>query len=196
MGKPITEEAIEILFEQARSYDRFLSESVPDDVVYRAWDLLKMGPTSANQLPARLVWCKSAEARNRLAALAFGDNQEKIRKAPLAIIVAFDLDFHKHLPTLFRKADAQSWFQNPAARETSAFRNGTLQGAYLIFALRSLGLDVGPMSAFDNEGVDREFFNHAPSFRSNFLCVAGQGDEASLSPRDRRPEFAEFNVLM
>lgn len=195
MGEAISDRAASSLFYDARSYDVFRPKPVPEALIRRAWAMARMGPTSANQLPARLAWCISQESRDRLADCAFGDNCAKIRNAPLAVVIGYDLDFHELLPSLFARADARQWFVDPELRRVSAFRNGTLQGAYLILALRAVGLDVGPMSAFNHDAVDQEFFKDFPSYKSNFLCVAGYGDKASLPPRDRRPEFEEFNLL-
>lgn len=196
MGSAISAEAQDILFRKARSFDRFLDEPVPEALLHQVWDLLKMGPTSANQLPARLVWCASAGSKALLAKSAFGDNQEKIRQAPLCAILGMDLDFHETLPELFPRVDAKPWFRDPDTRRVSAFRNSTLQGGYLILALRALGLDVGPMSAFDNDAVDADFFADTPSVKSNFICVVGYGDPVDLPPRDPRPAFGRFNRLL
>lgn len=196
MNDMVSQRDLDILFNDARSFDTFGATPVPIDLVKRAWDLTKMGPTSANQLPARLAWCASRDARDRLAECAFGDNVAKIRNAPLAVVIGYDLDFHEQLPTLFPRADARAWFRDPEARRVSAFRNGTLQGGYLIMALRAVGLDVGPMSAFDHEKVDRAFFADTPSYKSNFLCVVGRGDRSNLPPRDPRPAFDAFNTVV
>lgn len=197
MPGPIDEAALNQLFVEARSFSKFLDRGVSDEQIHAIWDLMKMGPTSANQHPARLVWCKSPESRDRLAALASPGNMEKIRNAPVCVIVGMDLEFHEHLPWLFPHTDARSWFADDAiGRETSAFRNGTLQGAYLMLAARSLGLDCGPMSGFNNAAVDAEFFADEPSWRSNFICAIGYGDRESLFPRSPRPDFDVFNRLL
>ena len=158
---------------------------------------MKMAPTSANQQPARLVWCKSPEAKARLAQYAMDKNQPKITGAPVCVIVGMDLEFHEQLPWLFPHTDARSWFTGSAAlREANAFRNSSLQGAYLMLAARALGLDCGPMSGFDNAAVDAEFFADQPNVKSNFICAIGYGDPASIFGRSPRPEFDVFNRIL
>jgi nitroreductase len=158
---------------------------------------MKMGPTSANQQSGRLVWCKSPDAKARLAAQAIEKNQSKIIGAPVCVIVGMDLAFHEQLPWLFPHTDARSWFSgSEKLREANAFRNSSLQGAYLMLAARALGLDCGPMSGFDNAAVDAEFFADQPSVRSNFICAIGYGDPASIVGRSPRPEFDAFNNLL
>ncbi len=188
--------ALDQLFRQARTYNGYLDRPVSQDQLTAIWDLMKMGPTSANQLPARIVWCVSDAAKEKLAALAGGTNPDKIRKAPVTAIIAMDLDFHEQLPWLFPHADAKSWFAgDAAAREVSAFRNSTLQGGYFILAARALGLDTGPMSGFDNAAVDAAFFADTPRVRSNFISTLGYGDPATIFPRSPRPDFAVFNRI-
>ncbi|MEO0063492.1 MAG: hypothetical protein RLZZ08_2052, partial [Pseudomonadota bacterium] len=139
---PLTDATLDQLFREARTHNTFLPRDVTDEQIHAIWDLAKMGPTSANQLPARIVWCKSAEAKERLARHCGPGNQDKVRKAPVVAILAMDLDFHEQLPWLFPHTDARSWFTGDAAkRHESAFRNATLQGAYLMLAARALGLD-------------------------------------------------------
>ena len=197
MSSPLSEAALDQLFREARSYNAFLDREVTDEQIRAIWDLAKMGPTSANQLPARFVWCKSAEAKERLARHAGEKNRPKITGAPVCVIVAMDLDFHEQLRWLFPHTDARSWFtRDEEGRELSAMRNATLQGAYLIMAARALGLDCGPMSGFDNAAVDADFFAGEPRWRSNFICSIGYGDRASIFPRSPRPEFAQFNRLL
>jgi 3-hydroxypropanoate dehydrogenase len=146
-------------------------------------------------MPARLVWCVSEEAKEKLAACAGGTNPDKIRKAPVSVIIGMDLDFHEDLPWLFPHADAKSWFEgNEALREVSAMRNSTLQGAYFIIAARLVGLDTGPMSGFSNEAVDAAFFP-GTRVRSNFISTLGYGDPATIFTRSPRPDFARFNTL-
>ncbi|MBO9516610.1 MAG: malonic semialdehyde reductase [Porphyrobacter sp.] len=197
MPAPIDDVALSQIFGEARSFTKFLDRDVSDEQIHAIWDSVKMGPTSANQQPARLIWCKSQTSRDRLAALSSAGNKDKIRSAPVCVIVGMDLEFHEHLPWLFPHTDARSWFaDDAAARETSAFRNSTLQGAYLILAARALGLDCGPMSGFDNAAVDAEFFADEPNWRSNFICAIGYGDRESLRPRGPRPDFDTFNRLL
>lgn len=196
-GEALGDEALDQLFREARSYNGWLDRDVSDEQTHAIWELTKFGPTSANQLPARLVWCKSAEAKARLARHASEKNQPKITSAPVCVIVGMDLEFHEQLPWLFPHTDARSWFTgSEKGRETSAFRNSTLQGGYLMLAARALGLDCGPMSGFDNAAVDAEFFGDQPNVRSNFICALGYGDPASIFGRSPRPEFDAFNQLL
>jgi len=196
MHQPLADAALDQLFRQARTYNGYLDRPVSQDQLTAIWDLMKMGPTSANQLPARIVWCVSDAAKEKLATLAGGTNPDKIRKAPVTAIIAMDLDFHEQLPWLFPHADAKSWFAgDAAAREVSAFRNSTLQGGYFILAARALGLDTGPMSGFDNAAVDAAFFADTPRVRSNFISTLGYGDPATIFPRSPRPDFAVFNRI-
>ena len=196
MHQPLADAALDQLFRQARTYNGYLDRPVSQDQLTAIWDLMKMGPTSANQLPARIVWCVSDAAKEKLATLAGGTNPDKIRKAPVTAIIAMDLDFHEQLPWLFPHADAKSWFAgDAAAREVSAFRNSTLQGGYFILAARALGLDTGPMSGFDNAAVDAAFCADTPRVRSNFISTLGYGDPATIFPRSPRPDFAVFNRI-
>lgn len=189
-------DVLDRLFRAGRSFDRFLDEPVLPKKFEEIWDLMKMGPTSANQMPARMLWCVSSEAKKKLAELASAANAAKIVSAPVTVIIGMDMEFHELLPELFPGADAKSWFQNKAAREISAFRNSTLQGAYLLLAARAVGLDAGPMSGFDNEAVDRAFFADTPSVRSNFICALGCGERSSLPPANPKPPFARFNGIL
>lgn len=196
MNQPLSDAALDQLFREARTYNGYLDKPISQDQLIAIWDLVKMGPTSANQLPARIVWCVSDEAKQKLASLAGGTNPDKIRSAPVTAIIGMDLDFHEQLPWLFPHADAKSWFAgSEAAREVSAFRNSSLQGGYFILAARALGLDTGPMSGFDNAGVDAAFFADTPRVRSNFISTLGYGDPATIFPRSPRPDFAVFNRI-
>lgn len=197
MAPPLSDSALDQLFREARSYNGWLDKPVTDDQLHTLWDLMKMGPTSANQLPARIVWCKSAEAKARLAGHAGEKNRAKIVSAPVCAILAMDIDFHEQLPWLFPHTDARSWFAgDEGARRQSAFRNSTLQGAYMILAARAIGLDCGPMSGFNNEAVDADFFASQPKWKSNFICSIGYGDRQSIFPRSPRPEFETFNQIL
>ena len=188
--------AIAQLFTEARSFNHYTDEPVSTADLHAIWDLMKMGPTSANQLPARLVWCTSAEAKEKLAACASDTNADKIRQAPVVVVIAMDHEFHEHLPELFPHADAKSWFDgNAELRAASAFRNSTLQGAYLIMAARALGLDTGPMSGFDAGAVDKAFFSDQPAVKTNFIATLGHGDRATLHGRSPRPAFDRFNTI-
>lgn len=196
MSEVLPEAALDQLFREARSYNAFLDRDVSEEQIKTIWELVKMGPTSANQLPARLVWCKSSEAKERLARHASEKNRPKITGAPVCVILAMDIDFHEQLPWLFPHTDAKSWFKDEEGRKLSAMRNSTLQGGYLIMAARAVGLDCGPMSGFDNAAVDADFFADEPRWRSNFICSIGYGDPASIFPRSPRPEFDQFNRLL
>lgn len=193
---PLSSEALDMLFRSARSYNGYLDKPVSESQLHQIWDLMKMGPTSANSLPARLVWCVSPEAKEKLASNATGTNPDKIRKAPVSVIIGMDEDYHEHLPDLFPHApDAKNWFSDPVARRTVALRNSSLQGGYLILAARALGLDTGPMSGFDHEGVDSAFFGDTPKIKSNFISTLGYGDPATIFGRLPRPEFETFNRI-
>ncbi len=195
MPQPLDDAALDQVFRTARTYNGFLDKPVSEAQLHAIWELMKMGPTSANQMPARLVWCVSDEAKEKLAACAGGTNPDKIRKAPVSVIIGMDIDFHEQLPWLFPHADAKSWFEgNEALRELSAMRNSTLQGAYFIIAARMLGLDTGPMSGFSNDAVDAAFFA-GTRVKSNFISTLGYGDPATIFPRSPRPDFATFNTL-
>lgn len=189
--------ALEQLFLKARSYNGWLDTPVSDEQIHQIHELLKMGPTSANMQPARFVWCKSADAKARLAACALESNHDKITTAPVCVIVGMDHEYHEQLPWLFPHTDARSWFvDNRKLREESAFRNSSLQGAYLILAARAIGLDTGPMSGFDPDAVNREFFADQPDIVANFICSIGKGDPASIFERSPRPDFERFNTII
>lgn len=192
----IDQAAVDRLFTGGRSYNGYLDTPVSTDELHAIWDLMKWGPTSANQLPARLVWCTSDEAKERLAKCATGNNPDKIRQAPVSVVIGMDVNFHEHLPELFPHTDAKSWFDgNTELREASAFRNSSLQGGYFIMAARAVGLDTGPMSGFDAGLVDREFFANQPGVRTNFLSTLGHGDPSTIYDRLPRPAFDKFNRI-
>lgn len=196
INAPLSDAALDQLFRTARTYNGYLDKPVTTAQLHAIWDLLKMGPTSANCLPARIVWCISQESKEKLANLAGGTNPDKIRQAPVTAIIGMDLDFHEQLPWLFPHADAKSWFAGDAGlREATAFRNSSLQGAYFILAARALGLDTGPMSGFDLDGVSDAFFSDTPRIRSNFISTLGYGDPATIFDRSPRPDFEVFNRL-
>lgn len=196
MSEPLADSALDQLFRAARTYNGYLDRPVSEDQLRAIWDLMKYGPTSANSLPARIVWCVSDAAKQKLAALAMPANAEKILKAPVTAIIAMDHEFYEHLPELFPHTDARSWFVgNAALAQTTAFRNASLQGAYFIMAARALGLDTGPMSGFDNAGVDTAFFADTPNVKSNFIATLGYGDPASIFERSPRPDFGRFNRI-
>jgi 3-hydroxypropanoate dehydrogenase len=193
---PITDQAIDQIFRQARTYNGYLDKPVSQDHLKGIWDIMKFGPTSANCLPARIVWCISDESKDKLATLSMESNGEKIRKAPVTAIIGMDMEFYNLLPELFPHADAKSWFVgNQTMIDATAFRNSTLQGAYLIMAARALGLDTGPMSGFDNAAVDEAFFG-GTSVKSNFITTLGYGDPSSIFERSPRPDFDRFNTVV
>lgn len=191
MSRSLPSESLDQLFRTARTHNR-LGGEVGDETLRELYELLKWAPTTANASPARFVFVKSAEARKRLEPALDEGNREKTMAAPVTVIVAHDLAFYEKLPFLFPHADAKSWFDTKPepALETVALRNGSLQGAYLILAARSLGLDCGPMSGFDNAKVDAEFFA-GTRIRSNFLVNLGVGDPAAIFPRSPRLPFDE-----
>jgi 3-hydroxypropanoate dehydrogenase len=191
MSRSLPSESLDQLFRTARTHNR-LGGEVSDETLRELYDLLKWAPTTANASPARFVFLKSAEAKKRLEPALDEGNLEKTMTAPVTVIVGHDLAFYEKLPFLFPHADAKSWFDTApeAALQTVALRNGSLQGAYLILAARSLGLDCGPMSGFDNAKVDAEFFA-GTRVRSNFLVNLGVGDPAAIFPRSPRLPFDE-----
>jgi 3-hydroxypropanoate dehydrogenase len=196
MTQPLNDAALDQLFRTARTYNAFLDKPVSRAQMDALWEVMKFGPTSANCLPARLVWCESQEAREKLAACCIPANAAKIMSAPVSVIIGMDLEFFEQLPELFPHADARSWFAgNDALSEATAFRNSTLQGAYFILAARALGLDTGPMSGFDNAAVDTAFFADSKT-KSNFITTLGYGDPASVFQRSPRPAFDRFNTIL
>jgi len=184
--------ALDILFRTARTHNGWQARPVTDEQLHQIYDLMKMGPTSANCSPARIVFVRSAEAKARLKPALSPGNLDKTMAAPVTAIIAHDLKFYEHLPKLFpHNQDARNWFANDAKfAETAAFRNGSLQGAYFMLAARAVGLDCGPMSGFDNAKVDAAFFPDG-NVKSNFLCNLGYGDPTKLFPRSPRLDFAE-----
>jgi 3-hydroxypropanoate dehydrogenase len=196
MAQPLNQAALDQLFREARSYNGYLDKPVSQDQMDAIWELMKYGPTSANALPARLVWCASDAAKEKLAGLTMPANGDKIRSAPVTVIIGMDLEFYEALPELFPHADARSWFVgNDAAISATAFRNSSLQGAYFIMAARALGLDTGPMSGFSNEAVDDAFFA-GTKVKSNFISTLGYGDPATIFDRSPRPGFDRFNTIV
>ena len=186
----------DLLFNDARTHNGWTDQPVSDDTLREMFDLLKMAPTSANCSPARFVFLRSPQSRMRLAPALLPGNLDKTMSAPVTVIVAHDLSFHEQLPRLFPNADARSWFTgNDELIRQTAFRNGTLQGAYMMLAARAVGLDCGPMSGFDNAKVDDVFF-HGTSFKSNFMVNLGYGDVAALPPRLPRLTFEEMCTLL
>lgn len=196
MASPVAPEALDQLFLSARTLRRWRDEPVPDALLRQLADFVALGPTSANCEPARLVFVRSREGRERLLPHLDAGNRAQTLAAPVCVIIGYDLEFHENLPRLAPHTDARSWFAGDAAKALeTAFRNGSLQGGYLILGARALGLDAGPMSGFDNAGVDREFFPDG-RIRSNFLCNIGYGDREGLRPRAPRLAFAEFAQIL
>jgi len=188
MSEKISQAALDQLFHAARSQNAWQDRDISDETLRALFDIVKMGPTSANCSPARYVFVKSPEAKTRLKPHLSDGNSEKTMTAPVCVIVGYDQAFYEHLPKLFPHTDAKSWFtSSPELAQETAFRNGTLQGGYLIVAARALGLDCGPMSGFDQEGVNAEFFA-GTQVKSNFLINLGYGDPTGLF--DRSPRFA------
>ena len=196
MSAKLSNEALEQLFTKARTHNGWRPEDVPDALLREAVDIAKWGPTSANGSPMRVLFLRSPEAKQRLAPALIPGNLAKTMAAPVVAIVAYDLNFYEHLPRLYPATDARSWFVgNAALIEETAFRNGSLQGAYLLLALRAVGLDVGPMSGFDKAMVDAEFFPEG-TVKSNFLVNIGYGDAAKLYPRGPRLAFEEVARIL
>jgi 3-hydroxypropanoate dehydrogenase len=176
MSAPLSDASLDQLFRHARTFNAWQDKEVTDEQLGELYDLVKMGPTSANSSPMRLVFIKSKDAKARLKPFLSENNAEKTMAAPVTAIVATDFAFYEHLPKLFPHADARSWFVgNEPLIQATAMRNSSLQGAYLIMAARSLGLDCGPMSGYDQAGLDAEFFAGS-QVKSNFLVNIGYGD--------------------
>ncbi len=197
MSARLPDAALDQLYRTARTNNKWQAKDVPDSLLRDVVDLAKMGPTSANCQPARFVFVKSAAAKQRLKPFLSANNAEKTMQAPVCAIVAYDLKFYEHLSRLFpHNQEARSWFEGKADHiATTALRNSSLQGAYLILAARALGLDTGPMSGFDNDGVDKEFFPEG-TVKSNFLCSIGYGDPAGVRPRGPRFAFEEMAKVL
>ncbi|PVM73933.1 malonic semialdehyde reductase [Caulobacter radicis] len=188
--------ALAQLFTEARTRNGWKSDPVPEAVLRELYDLVKFGPTAANASPARFVFVTSPEAKEKLAALSSGSNAPKILAAPVTVIVGYDLDFPETLDKLFPHAPgAKTWFSDPVAKEWGALRNSSLQGGYFILAARALGLDVGPMSGFDNAGVDAAFFA-GTNIKSNFIASIGYGSDEGLFPRNPRLDFEEAAQIL
>jgi 3-hydroxypropanoate dehydrogenase len=197
MNQPLSDEALDVLFRKARTHRAWLDKPVDDDTLRQIYDLMKLGPTSANCSPARILFLRTPEAKQRLLPALSPGNVEKTMKAPVTAIVGYDLKFYEKMAKLSP--------QNPGMRDTfanspdvaeHAFRNGTLQGGYLVLAARAMGLDCGPMSGFNNAKVDEEFFSGGSQVKSNFLCNLGYGDPSKLSPRAPRLDFEEACKLL
>lgn len=207
--KRLDDEGLDLLFRNARTHGAWLDKPVPDSLLRELYEMMKWGPTSANSGPARILFLRSPEAKQRLLPALSPGNVEKTLQAPVTAIVGYDMDFYEQLPTLFPHTDARSWFAGkPELAESTARRNSSMQGAYLIIAARALGLDCGPMSGFDAGKVDQEFFAagqalDSPDKRSpvgriktNFLCNLGYGHLEKAHPRQPRLAFEEACALL
>ncbi|WP_332678542.1 malonic semialdehyde reductase [Brevundimonas sp.] len=188
---PLSEAALSQLFTGARTRNAWSDRPVPEDLLRKVYDLTKFGPTAVNATPARFLFVTSPEAKARLAPLMSEGNRDKTLQAPVNVIIGQDIEFHEHLPVLFPHAPgAKDWFGEEAGRRETAFRNASLQGGYFLLAARALGLDVGPMSGFDAEGVKAEFFG-GTSVEPNFIVNLGYGTDENLFPRSPRLAFEE-----
>ncbi len=191
MKEALDDRALDTLFRQARSYNRWSPEPVPEKTLHTLYDLLKLGPTSANCCPARFVFVASAASRTTLVGCVSPGNVVKVEQAPVTVIIGMDEKFYEKIPFLFpQKPQIAEMFKDPAVGTVHMMRNASLQGAYLILAARSLGLDCGPMSGFDNAKVDAAFFS-GTSVKSNFICALGLGTTELLFPRNPRLAFDE-----
>lgn len=188
----LSKKALDALFLEARTYSYWQDKPVEDALLRQVYDLAKMGPTSANCQPMRIAFVKSQNAKEKLKPCLAPGNVDKTMKAPVTAIIAYDMAFYEYLPKFFPHTDARSWFAgNDALIKSTAFRNGSLQGAYFMLAARALGLDCGPMSGFNNDKLDTAFFADT-TWKSNFLCNLGYGVKEKLHPRSPRPEFDEM----
>jgi 3-hydroxypropanoate dehydrogenase len=192
----ISEEALDQLFRQARTHSAWLSEPVPVELLRKVYELVSLGPTSANGSPARFVFLITPGAKARLKPVLAPGNVDKTMAAPVTVVVAWDTEFHENLPRLFPQFDSRSTFvgNQPLIDET-AFRNSSLQAAYFILAARDLGLDCGPLSGFDRDKLNREFFPDG-KWKVNLLCSLGYGDQTKLFPRNPRLDFEEASVIL
>ncbi len=196
MPQQLDSTALDQLFDKARTNNKWQPRDVPDTLLRQIVDHMKWGPTSANCSPARFIFVKSLDAKARLKPHLSPGNVEKTMAAPATAIIGYDPKFYEYLPRLYPPADAQSWFAGKKDHaDTTAFRNGSLQGGYFILAARALGLDCGPMSGFNNAGVDAEFFA-GTEIRSNFLCNLGYGDPEGVYPRSPRFSFDEIASIV
>jgi len=196
MSNPLDDKALDQLFRTARSHNGWTEQKLSETLMRAVYDLAKYGPTSANASPARFVFVASPEAKARLLPLLSEGNRAKSAEAPVTVIIGQDLDFAEQMPRLFpHDPNARYWFSAPGVTEATAMRNATLQGAYLMIAARSLGLNCGPMSGFDSAGVDAEFFA-GTNIKANFLCNIGYGTDENLFARSPRLAFEEACQLL
>jgi 3-hydroxypropanoate dehydrogenase len=193
---PISQEALDQLFCDARTHSKWLSEPVPVELLRKVFELARLGPTSANASPGRFVFLITPDAKARLKPALAPGNVDKTMAAPATVIVAWDTEFHENLPKLFPQADMRSYFVgNQVLVDETAFRNSSLQAAYFILAARALGLDCGPMSGFDADKLNAEFFPDG-KWKVNLLCNLGYGDPSMLYPRNPRLNFEEASVVL
>jgi 3-hydroxypropanoate dehydrogenase len=192
MSKVVSDEGLNLLFHAARTHNVWLDKPVDDALLRQVYDLAKLGPTSANMCPMRVVFVKSKAGKEKLKPALGPGNVDKTMSAPVTAVIGMDIHFYEKLPTLFPHADAKAWFKDLPENvlESTALRNSSLQGAYFMLAARALGLDCGPMSGFDNQKVDEAFFA-GTTVKSNFLCNLGHGDASKLFPRSPRLSFEE-----
>src|SRR5260370_6074477 len=197
MSRVLSDDGLTLIFREARTHGVWLAKPVEDALLAQVYELAKLGPTSANMCPMRIIFVKSREAKERLKPALDAGNVDKTMKAPVTAIIGMDIHFFEKLPTLFPHADAKSWFKDLPENvlEYIALRNSSLQGAYFMLAARALGLDCGPMSGFDNARVDEAFFA-GTTVKSNFLCNLGYGDASKLFPRSPRLDFEEACTLV
>ena len=196
MPSVVSSEILDLIFRKARTFNSYQDRPVDTRVLQELYNLVKWGPTSSNQQTLRIIWCVSTEAKEKLAALCYQGNAEKIRVAPVTAILGMDLDFVRHLPRMFPHTDARAWYgDDQKLIQESAFRNSSLQGGYFIIAARLLGLATNPMSGFDEEGLNREFFSEGKT-KVNFITTLGYGDPDTLYPRAPRFKFDEVNLII
>ncbi|MGD8325813.1 MAG: malonic semialdehyde reductase [Sphingomonadales bacterium] len=197
MAKILSDADLDTIFRQARSHNKWQDRTVSDVQIEVIYDLLRWGPTSANSSPARFIFCKSQAAKDKLASCVLESNVEKVKTAPVVAIIGYDEKFYDKIPQLFpHNPDARSWFsEDEAVAHETAFRNSSLQGAYLMIAARAIGLDCGPMSGFDADKVNAAFFMDS-DIKVNFICAIGYGDESGIFPRSPRLSFAEASEIL
>lgn len=195
---PLDETGLDLLFRNARSYNRWLPVPISDDDIRKIYELAKLGPTSTNSNPARFIWARSSDAKEKLAACVMEPNKPKVLGASVVVIIGFDTEFHRNFDYLmnFAPDKYRSYYESSAQlRYDTAFRNSSLQGAYLMMAARSLGYDCGPMSGFDHAAMNAAFFA-GTSVQTNFLCCIGQGSQELLMPRNPRYAFEQVNQIV
>ena len=199
-GHTLSADALDQIFREARTYNGWLDKEVTQDQIEAIYNLAKMAPTSANMQPGRFVWVTSQAEKDKLAEFASEGNADKIRQAPVTVIIGYDIDFHEELPWLFPHTDAKSWFEgDEEGRKEGAFRNSALQGAYLLIAARAMGLDCGPMSGVDLDKITEHFFaeqaEDGPRVKADWVMSIGYGDKSTIFERSPRPDFDKFNRM-